>query len=94
MKRATLWVFEKVDTLRKNLIQRAGRLTRPAGCITLTMSANTHYQSQLMHFINAIPENQAKKHLTFMQRQGILSVRLSNYIGWMVWIKRSVPSRK
>ena len=28
-KRVSLWIFERVDTLRKTLIQRAGRLTRP-----------------------------------------------------------------
>lgn len=27
--RATRWVFERLDTLRKTLIQRAGRLTHP-----------------------------------------------------------------
>jgi hypothetical protein len=37
--RATLWVFEKVSTLRKTLIQRAGRFTRPQGSLTLTVSA-------------------------------------------------------
>ena len=28
--RAPLWIFETVDTLRKTLLQRAGRLTHPA----------------------------------------------------------------
>lgn len=40
LKRAALWTFEQLDTLRKRLIQRAGRLTRPNGVLTLTMSAN------------------------------------------------------
>ena len=39
-KRASLWIFEKVDTLRKTVIQRAGRFTRPKGKLTLTVSAN------------------------------------------------------
>lgn len=37
--RAALWVFEQVDTVRKTLLQRAGRLTRPSGKLTLTISA-------------------------------------------------------
>jgi hypothetical protein len=38
--RACLWVFEKLDTLRRGVIQRAGRLTRPGGRLTLTMAKN------------------------------------------------------
>ena len=37
--RAALWLFEHVDTVRKTLLQRAGRLTRPSGKLTLTISA-------------------------------------------------------
>lgn len=36
--RAALWIFERVDTVRKTLLQRAGRLTRPSGQLTLTIS--------------------------------------------------------
>jgi len=39
-KRAALWVFEKLSTLRNTVIRRAGRLTRPNGRLTLTMSIN------------------------------------------------------
>ena len=38
--RACLWVLEKIDTIRKGVIQRAGRLTRPGGRLTLTMAKN------------------------------------------------------
>lgn len=38
--RACLWVLEKLDTVRKGVIQRAGRLTRPGGRLTLTMAKN------------------------------------------------------
>ncbi len=41
VKRAALWVFEQIGTLRKRLIHRAGRLTRPGGVLTLTCSGNT-----------------------------------------------------
>ena len=39
-KRPAAWAFEKLDTLRHRIIQRAGRFTRPQGQLTLTMSAN------------------------------------------------------
>jgi hypothetical protein len=39
-KRAPLWVFEELRSLRHRLIQRAGRFTNPQGNLTLTMSAN------------------------------------------------------
>jgi hypothetical protein len=48
-KRAALWVFEQLDTLRRTLIQRAGRLTRPHGKLTLTISANQSVRTQLLH---------------------------------------------
>ncbi len=56
-KRASLWVFEKVDTLRKTLIQRAGRLTRPKRTLTLTISANHWIKRQLLNILEAIPVN-------------------------------------
>ncbi len=40
LKRACLWLFDKIETFRKRLIQRAGRLTRPRGVLTLTVSGN------------------------------------------------------
>lgn len=53
-KRASLWVFEQIDTLRKTLIQRAGRLNRPEGTLTLTISANKWIKNRLLHIIGAI----------------------------------------
>jgi hypothetical protein len=53
--RATLWVFEKLDTLRKTLIQRAGRLTRPHGSLTLTISAASWMKERLLQILAAIP---------------------------------------
>jgi hypothetical protein len=49
-KRPTAWAFEKLDTLRHRIIQRAGRLTRPQGQLTLTMSANESVRKDLIHF--------------------------------------------
>ncbi len=36
-KRTVKWLFEGLDTLRRTIIARAGRLTRPQGKLTLTL---------------------------------------------------------
>jgi len=43
-KRAALWLFEKLETVRNRTIRRAGRLHRPDGVLTLTMSRNEAVQ--------------------------------------------------
>jgi hypothetical protein len=53
-KRPAAWVFERLDTLRHRIVQRAGRLTRPAGKLTLTMSANTAVQQDLLNFLQVV----------------------------------------
>ena len=53
-KRPASWAFKKLDTLRHRIIQRAGRLTRPQGELTLTMSANDAVRHDLLHFLDAI----------------------------------------
>lgn len=58
-KRASLWVFEKVDTIRKTLIQRAGRLTRPQNTLTLTISANKWIEKRFLRMLNSVTELEA-----------------------------------
>jgi hypothetical protein len=53
-KRAALWIFQKLDTLRGTLIRRAGRLTRPGGKLTLTISANRKTQTELLESLAAL----------------------------------------
>ncbi len=53
-KRPAAWRFEKLDTLRHRIIQRAGRLTRPQGQLTLTMSANHAVRKDLLHFLDVL----------------------------------------
>lgn len=53
-KRPACWSFEKLDTLRHRIIQRAGRLTKPQGTLTLTMSANDAVRQDLFHFLDSI----------------------------------------
>lgn len=55
-KRPALWDFEKLDTLRRRLIQRAGRLIRPQGRLTLSMNANDAVQNQLLHYLDALDQ--------------------------------------
>ena len=47
-KRAARWIFEKAETLRRNIIRRAGRFTRPRGKLTLTLNPNPAVQSELL----------------------------------------------
>jgi hypothetical protein len=53
-KRPAAWKFKTLDTLRHRIIQRAGRLTRPQGELTLTMSANRAVRNDLLHFLDAV----------------------------------------
>ncbi|MCP4901563.1 MAG: IS1380 family transposase [bacterium] len=51
-KRAPHWQFESLRRLRQRLIQRAGRLTRPGGKLTLTMNANETLRDELTHLLD------------------------------------------
>ena len=53
MKRAARWVFDQVDTLRRHVLQRAGRLTRPNGRLTLTINASETDQERLLSLRDA-----------------------------------------
>ena len=52
--RAALWKFETVDTVRKTLLQRAGRLTRPSGTLTLTISAAGTVKEKLLTMLDRL----------------------------------------
>ena len=53
-KRPALWAFEQLQTLRRNLIQRAGRLLRPGGWHVLSMNENAAVEKELTHYLNAL----------------------------------------
>jgi hypothetical protein len=55
-KRPAAWNFTTLDTLRHRIIQRAGRLTRPQGELTLTMSANHAVRKDLLHFFDVLKQ--------------------------------------
>ena len=55
-KRAPLWIFEELRSLRHRLIQRAGRFTNPQGKLTLPLSANESVKSGLLEYSEAFQE--------------------------------------
>ena len=52
--RATWWTFEKLDTIRKALIHRAGRFTSPHGVLTLTISAGSCIKRRILKTLDAL----------------------------------------
>ena len=52
-KRAARWVFEELGTLRKQIVQRAGRLVRPAGKLTLVFGTNPKLKKKILEFMAA-----------------------------------------
>lgn len=53
-KRAALWEFTEANTLRRTLLQRAGRLTSPGGKLTLTMSGNQTVKKGVLHYLERL----------------------------------------
>jgi hypothetical protein len=48
-----LWKFKEARTIRLNLLQRAGRLTRPQGKLHLTLSANAQTRKEISQMMRA-----------------------------------------
>ena len=53
MTRAARWVFDQVGTLRRHVFQRAGRLTRPGGRLTLTINASETDRDRILSLRDA-----------------------------------------
>ncbi len=53
-KRAALWVFNSLDTIRNTLLHRAGRVTRPQGKLTLTLNANKKVEKEFTNYLSAL----------------------------------------
>ncbi|MGH8654372.1 MAG: transposase [Gammaproteobacteria bacterium] len=53
-KRPAFWDFARLDTLRRRLIQRAGRLIRPHGQLTLSMAVNPAVRDELLYYLKAL----------------------------------------
>jgi len=50
-KRRPLWAFQSLATFRKNILQRAGRLIRPKGKLTLVLGANKLVQNEIAEIL-------------------------------------------
>jgi len=53
MTRAAHWAFDQVSTLRKHIFNRAGKLTRPGGQLTLTINASGTDQERIVSLRDA-----------------------------------------
>ena len=53
-KRPPLWSFERLATFRRKILQRAGRLTKPQGALTLTLSANKAVREEILGHLEAL----------------------------------------
>ncbi len=53
-KRNTLWIFKTINSIRQNIINCAGRITRPQGKLKLTMSNNDVTKNELLHYLDAL----------------------------------------
>ena len=53
-KRPALWEVEQLNTLRHRIIQRAGRLIRPQGKLTLSMASNEATENDMLQILEAI----------------------------------------
>jgi hypothetical protein len=53
-KRAALWCFREIETLRRTLIQRAGRIIPPAGKLILSMNSNEKLENELLHSLGLL----------------------------------------
>ncbi len=53
-KRAPLWKFERLATLRQRLVQRAGRLTWPQGILTLTLGVNQAVKHDFVSYLDQL----------------------------------------
>jgi hypothetical protein len=53
-KRAALWCFREIETLRRTFIQRAGRIIRPAGKLILSMNSNEKLENELLHSLGLL----------------------------------------
>jgi len=51
--RAAIWIFQGLETIRRKIIQRAGRLTRPQGRLTLTLGTNNPVENEIARYMAA-----------------------------------------
>jgi len=52
--RTPLWAFEELHTFRATYLHRAGRLTRPQGKLTLTISASPWIKNRILAILQTL----------------------------------------
>ena len=57
--RACLWLVERIDSIRKRIIQRAARLTRPGGRLVLTLAQCPAVEHDLRRLLDPLRETAA-----------------------------------
>jgi hypothetical protein len=53
-KRPTLWVFEQVQTVRRTILQRAGRMSNQSGKLVLTFCAGKNLKDRVVQIFEAL----------------------------------------
>ena len=53
-KRSPLWIFQEAAMIRRHIIYRAGRLTKPQGKLKLTMSGNEATEKTFRFYLDAL----------------------------------------
>jgi len=53
-KRTALWAFEQVETIRRTILQRAGRLSNPSGKLVLTFCAGKNLKQRVLQIFQAL----------------------------------------
>lgn len=53
-KRPAMWGFKKLHTLRRDILRRAGRVTRPGGELTIVMNDNRAVRRELKRYLVAL----------------------------------------
>jgi hypothetical protein len=53
-KRSTLWCFEQVRTIRRTVLQRAGRLSTPSGKLVLTFCTGKNLKHRVLQIFQAL----------------------------------------
>lgn len=53
-KRPALWAFEKLDTIRRRLLLRAGRIINPGGTAIISMAANDEIEVEFSHILERL----------------------------------------
>ena len=81
VKRPVLWRLGKIGTLRKQIIQLAGRLIRPHGVLSLSLASNDAVEQTILSYL---PSKRTQGHhqlAEFMQHPSLSSPLTTSQYG-------------